>query len=210
MRKSILIYFSIAFLSLPAVAGADLIVGSGLIGGSGDVENVLFKGSGVVLGPAYTLTGSTNQTGSLVDFTGMENLAATAGGQERIGAADGFFDYLTIKMQDPNLGFSKIQFNIDSAFDGIVKFEFTDQFANVLVGFYSLDDKGQHFFTAYYTDGQVIVTAVIASRAPSRAIADIEQVRVNPTQVVPEPASMILFGTGSIVFARYLRKKFKK
>jgi len=68
----------------------------------------------------------------------MENLAATAGGQ-RIGAADRFFDYLTIKMQDPNLGFSKIQFN-----------------------------------------------------------------------VVPEPASMIFFGTGPIVFARYLRKKFKK
>jgi hypothetical protein len=133
-----LIYFSIAFLLLPAVAGADLIVGSGLIGGSGDVENVLFNGSGVVLGPAYTLAGRTNQTSSLVNFTGMENLVATAGGQVRIGAADGFFDYLTIKMMDPNLGFSKIQFN-----------------------------------------------------------------------VVPEPASMILFGTGSIVFARYLRKKFK-
>ena len=58
-------------------------------------ENILFNSPDLILGPALTVQGVTNQTHFLVSFTGLENLIAN-GGQARVEAEDGAFSYLTI------------------------------------------------------------------------------------------------------------------
>ena len=117
MKKlTILIFICCGLFLLPAASYATLIIVDTLYGGSGDVENILYNGTGTVLGPAFTVTGRTNQTSTLVNFTSNENLIAS-GGQATIVAADGAFDNIDFYLQDPTLGFSKVQFNLDLADD---------------------------------------------------------------------------------------------
>jgi hypothetical protein len=205
-----------AFLALPTFAGATIIIDTGLIGGSGDVENVRFNepSNGTVAGPATTVTGITSQTDLLVDFSSNENLITPSGGQARIEASDGTFDNIDFYLQDVSLGFGKVQFNIDAADDGDVTLAFTDQFGTVFSDDFTLNASGQNFFTAYSNDNQVIVLASIVSTVDMTAINDLQQVRIGPTDLsgnpIPEPATMLLVGSGLIGLAGYKRRKSRK
>ena len=125
--------FMCVLLLLPAYVGATIIISPGLVDGSGDVENVLFNDpdNGTVAGAAYTVTGITNQTGLLVDFTSDVYLVTPSGGQARIEAETGTFDNIDFYLQDDSLGFGKVQFNIDAVSDGNVTLAFTDQFGTI-------------------------------------------------------------------------------
>ena len=191
----------IAFLALVGLAAlsvtarADILIFEGLEGGSGDVQNVLFNdlNSDDI---SLTVDGFLNQTGEIVTFTGTELLATPSGGQNGIEAAVGSFDSIFFRLEDPTLGFDKVQFNVNAVSDGAINLTFTDQFNTEWSSAFALNGAGQNFFTAIATNDQIITSVTLGTAG---LISDLAQVRLNPVPVagvVPEPATMILVGAG--------------
>ena len=202
-----------ALAVLPLVsANATLTLTSGLVGGSGDVDNVIFNACGLSSGPALTVQGCLNTSHStLVNFTGTENLLIPSGGQARVEAQDGAFDNVLIKLDSPLQGFSKLQFNIDAIADGFASFEAIDQFGtHFAFDNIALTGNGQNFWGLYGDAGEQITSITWGPYFPSgNGVDSIRQVRVggvqsdlviNPLGGVPEPATwaMLLIGFGAI------------
>jgi hypothetical protein len=200
-------------------AHATLLLQSGVVGGSGDVDNVVFNPcSAEIVGPATTVQGCLNSSHTtLVNFTSNENLVAD-GGQATIDAQDGSFDTITIKLDDTSLGFLKLQFNLDAVADGFANFEAKDQLGNTFTfNNLALDGDGENFFTLFSLDNQVAVSFKLVSTVGLQLIGDLDQVRLGPTNVctedctsttatqatsIPEPSTLFLLGSGLLVLAR--------
>lgn len=208
-------------LGLGAAVGpaqATLTLQQGLVGGSGDVDNVIFNACGLGNASGSTVQGCLNSNhNTRVNFTGQETLTTNeGGGQARIVAQDGNFDYVRIAMADPTLGFAKLQFNLDVAgsVDGTANFQAVDQFGNVFnFNNIALDAQGQNFFTLGSQDGQVAVSFTLLSTVPLEGISDLQQVRIGAASInggpnpipVPEPTSMLLFGAALLGFGAVRR-----
>ena len=164
------------------LASANLILNTGLVGGSGDVENVLFS---IADQSATTVVGELNQSGEVVEFTSDEILINPAGGQARLEAIDGAFSQVSITMQNATLGFTKIQFNIDAADDGFADITLVDQFGTAFLFNQPLNGNGQNFFTGQALDDQVIVSAAISTSVSMTDISDLQQVRIGSTVIPP-------------------------
>ncbi len=215
--------FGIAIATLvalaPLSAQATLTLDPGLVGGSGDVDNVVYNpcGPNFATQVGIQIQGCLNTSPTtLVNFTGDEELKAVeAGGQARIDAVDGAFQYVQIAMADPSLGFSKLQFNLDAIADGFANFVAIDQFGTS----FNFEDvpingNGNNFFTLGSLDGQVAVSFTLTSTVAIQSIDELQQVRLgtaaigvcpngapnfpicSPQVETPEPMSMAILGIG--------------
>jgi len=196
---------------------ATLLLSPGLVGGSGDVDNVLFNQPDPTLDNEVIGQLNPAPTGELVSFTSNEDIFAPAGGQARIEAADGSFNFIDFGLVDPNLGFSKVQFNIDAAADGTANIFLLDQFGTTFSFLNQpLSGSGENFFTGYSLDNQVMVKVTIDSTVQMTGISDLQQVRLGPTEIggpppqeLPEPTTLALLGLGLLGFGISRRQRNK-
>lgn len=166
MKKTFKAGAAVALLGalLSGNASATLQLSTGLVGGSGDVDNVLFNQPDPTLDNLVVGQLNPAPTGELVNFTSNENIFAPAGGQARIEASDGSFVFIDFGLADPLLGFSKVQFNIDAGADGFADIFLLDQFGTTFSFLnQALDGTGENFFTGFSLDNQVIVKVTIDS-----------------------------------------------
>jgi hypothetical protein len=127
-------------------ANATLQLQTGLVGGSGDVDNVVFNPCGLGGNTGTTVQGCLNSDPTeLVNFSSTQSLTiGEGGGQATItGTGDGNFTDFTIALADPTKGFGKLQFSIDAFDDGTAFFQATDQFGTTFdFGAFALDGNG--------------------------------------------------------------------
>jgi hypothetical protein len=173
-------------------------------------ENVLFN-----MGETGAMvTGTTNMTGTTVDFSSTtDTLVTTANGQAMVGASDGTVNNLTVSLaggatyQDlifnPFLGGSVAPGPATVtvvANDGTFTYTFPGGLAN-----------GNNFLTITASNGETIISTTIDA---STGFADLKQPRISGISSVtasgPEPASVLLLATGLMALSAFgLRRRAK-
>ena len=105
--------FAVWLLGTAPSAHADVILTPGNSPGGTD-NTIINVCTGNALGPALTVQGCLNTSHTtLIDVTSNEDLIAN-GGQARLEAADGTFGEILLAFDDPNLGFTKLVFNLNA------------------------------------------------------------------------------------------------
>ncbi len=189
---------ALSLIAGASAADATIIISSGPAGGNPD-ENVLFNTGGQT---GSTVQGHTNQTGTLVNFTGLESIHS-AGGQADITGSDGGFNYLEWTLATPDTGYTDLKFNILADLNSSVTLTFYDQFGNNYSDTFNVSKNGQNFFRAHAIDGQLITLAKLST---TKDITHVQQVRLGgfgAVSEVPEPATWLtmIAGFGMVGFA---------
>jgi hypothetical protein len=194
-------------------------------------ENILFNCNGL-LNDATTIQGCTNQTQTLVDISSDVALHGT-GGQASVEALDedAGFSLAFIRLNDTTQGFGEFEADItmfaDSpttatieacnqfgSFGNTAPYTPSGPFGDGLACeslTYNLG-VGENFFVVSVADAQLLRGVRITTGS---AIFNIEQIRIGdfadlPDNVVlPEPASMLLYGMALLSAGAASRKRFR-
>ena len=207
---------AVAFLGLTfagaLTARADIIVITGV--NNQGTDNVL-------LNPAtnqLTVTGTVGANDRLVNFTsssGSGLLNANPSGQATVSGGTGntALTQLTFGLSN-NDTFTRAVFNINASVDGSVLIHVEG--VNIDGGFFeddfTVDANGQNFFTVTAINGQFI-TSISLTAINGAVFEDVRQVRLGGGEItpnpVPEPVTMLLFGTGLAGIAAKVRRRRK-
>lgn len=216
-------------------ARADIII-STLQGSIQPDENLLFNEPGLA-DSGTTVQGITNSTGYVFDISSDIDLLTPSGGQAKVVAADSndIFDLFFLRAHDSTLLFGEFEASIsitDAQAGGTATVTACNQNGSfgATAPFtpsgptqdggpceeLTFDlSTGNNFFVISVADAQAIRGVHLTT---STGILDVSQIRVGNYSTyngqdltpVPEPASMVLLGTGLLAGARSLRRRAVK